>query len=208
MRRLVIGNQNSFLLAVLLLGLLAACDASLNQDKSFANDREARFQAYLSELPEFPFPLGFSTHPDSNFNFSSVEMIPDLYKEFKHVSASEPLGKMLTEGGTILVLEQIPSDPQMTMSFTTFNEKGEKLDSLIPYAYSGWDQFYFGVEYLSLNSNLQLTIYDTIYRWQEDSLGLPIEASKSRETGERLYQINEKGSFKIVQPRERKLEVN
>ncbi len=157
--------------------------------------RTDRFKEYRSSLASIPLPWEFHTGLEQDLKQISSGYNQEFFKEFKHQSATEPYGLLGEKHSYSILVDLIPGDYSMVPVFTVFDSLGRKVDSLLPYQHSGFDPFYHGIEYLSVNDQFLIEVRDTVRVKKEDVDGNPIDSTLRISTGLSTYSLNQKGQF-------------
>ena len=174
------------LTTILLTTILLSC--STNKDTNLNND----FQTYLNSLDKLETPLTFDTR-SNEIPVRSQNYDTTLFKKYKHTWSVGPHGKIF-ENDSIIVLVDISPRDVVVPILTTFNQHGEKLDSLNPWNKSGGDIGYESYEFVTINDKKEIIVVDSTKTWdlnkEEDDI---IEGTEKLTVDTVTYKIDKKG---------------
>jgi hypothetical protein len=151
------------------------------------------FQIYLNALTDLKTPLVLSTQNELG------EISPDIdslvYARYKHHGASRPYGLLFRNDSIVMTVDIIVGDILVPV-ITTFNQSGQKLDSLRLYQKAGWDLGLEADEFVTITSDKKIIITDSIRRWdlnaERDDI---IEGTERLTVDMVIYQVGSDGKF-------------
>jgi hypothetical protein len=180
------------LTTILLTLVLFSC--STNKDTNPNND----FQTYLKSLDKLETPLTFDTKRNE-IQVLSQNYDTTLFKIFKHAWSVGPHGKIFENDSIVVLVDISPGDVVVPL-LTTFNQRGQKLDSLNPWNKSGGDIGYESYEFVTINDKKEIIVIDSTTTWDlnedEDDT---IEGTEKLTVDTVTYKIDKKG--KIIKTR-------
>ena len=154
------------------------------------------FENYILTLDPISLPL--ESHAFS-------EKFPDISKNYDKQGfqkynyggwSNQPLGIFYKDDNIIGIIDYLPGDFGFVPCLTTYDFKGNKIDSTYFYAKSGWDLGYEAIEHLIFNKNKTILVLDTVKRWDFNEDGTDIiEGSMKLTTGKTEYRITENGKI-------------
>jgi hypothetical protein len=173
---------------------LTLFSCSTNKDTNPKND----FQTYLRSLDKLETPLTFDTKRNE-IQVLSQNYDTTLFKIFKHAWSMGPHGKIFENDSIVVLVDISPGDVVVPL-LTTFNQHGQKLDSLNPWIKSGGDIGYESYEFLTINDKKEIIVIDSTTTWDlnedEDDT---IEGTEKLTVDTVTYKIDKKG--KIIKTR-------
>ncbi|GAA4314482.1 hypothetical protein [Nibribacter koreensis] len=197
MRKIVVGT--------FLLSVLWSCDSptqkesSTKPEKAIAQDT-SDFKKYISTLNQIPLPL--EINPLAQFPDVSNAFDKNAFEKYKYKWAIKPLGIFYQDEETIGIIDCSNGDWGLVPFLTTYDRKGNKIDSTGFYDKSGQDMGYEAIEHLTFNPDKTIYVLDTVKRWDinEEEMDV-VEGSMKMTTGKVVYQVLADG--KIKKPAER-----
>ena len=154
------------------------------------------FENYILTLDSIPLPLEchilYGELPNISKNYDKQGFQRYNYGGWTY----QPLGIFYKDDKTIGIIDYSIGDFGPAPFLTTYDFKGNKIDSTNFYAKSGWDMGYEGIEHLIFNENKTIIVLDTVKRWDfnEDETNI-IEGSMKLTTGKTEYRITENGKI-------------
>ena len=98
--------------------------------------------------------MGKTSRTFKNYNKKSFE-------RYKHVWTSQPSGILYNDNKTVTLIDCSNGDWGLFPFLTTFDNHGNKIDSLGPYEKSGEDIGYKAIEYLKISKEKTLLVCDS-----------------------------------------------
>ena len=172
-----------------------AISYSANKLQQNENKLKNEFEEYLETLDKIPLPLTycpFAKLPELSKNYNK-----DSFEKYKHIWTSQPLGILYSDTNIVTLIDCSIGDMGLVPFLTTFDRKGNKLDSLAPFKKTGDDMGYHALEYLTINKNGEILVADTVetYALSQDSTVVN-EGSIKIQFGTTKYFIDNNGHFK------------
>ena len=187
------------IIATILLTILWSCNSSTNKDSSTESVKATEqassdFASYITTLDHIALPL--ETNPLGKLPEISKNFDKKNFEKYKHTWTSQPLGIYYQDEKTVGIIDCSIGDWGLVPFLTTYDLKGNKIDSTGFYDKSGQDMGYEGIEHLTFNADRTITVLDTLKRWEinEDETDI-IEESMKVTTGKVKYQILENGKI-------------
>jgi hypothetical protein len=178
------------LMLVISVTILLSCFSA--RDKQVDNE----FKKYLKSLEALDIPITFDSK--RGIKVRSKDYDTTLFKKFKHKWAFGPHGKAFENDSIILIIDITAGDVLVPL-IMTFDQFGNKLDSLNPYTNGGVDMGYESYEYVAINGNKDILITDSTRRWDLNKEGDNIiEGTDKLTVGTMIYKIDKKGKFKKI----------
>jgi hypothetical protein len=168
-----------------------------NQNKDAAKSTgQASFDKYLASLSPVPLPFRNSTLKGSIKPYSK-NYDKAGFEKFKHAWTTQPIGVVYKTDNYIVTMETSIGDEGLVPFFTSYDKKGNKIDSLGPYKKSGFDIGYECVEYLTVNADKSIRVIDSTKKWKlnKDKTDI-IESSMKLSVGTTSYTVTSDGKFK------------
>lgn len=192
-------TMRQIIISTILLTVFWSCtsktekeNSSLRQEKVEQTDSE--FEEYVSSLDQIPLPL----------EHNPLGQLPELSKKYaksgfeknKHTWASQPLGIYYRDTITIGIIDCSIGDWGLVPFLTTYDLKGNKIDSTGFYKKSGKDLGYEAIEHLTFKADRTIIVIDTVKRWDINQDGVNIiEGSMKMTTGKVEYHILKNGQI-------------
>jgi hypothetical protein len=175
-----------FSILIIVLTFLWSC--TNHKEHSTIND----FEKYVSTLDQIPLPL--KHNPLGQLPELSKDYNKNDFKKFKHIWTSQPLGIFYRDDKTIGIIDCSVGDWGLVPFLTTYDLKGNKIDSTGFYDKSGQDLGYNAIEHLTFAENRIIIVVDTVKRWDINENKSDItEGSMKMTTGKVVYRILENG---------------
>jgi len=186
-------------ITIILVSVLLSCNSSTKEEKSTELNKSTEqtnsdFENYISTLDQIPLPL--EANPLGQLPEISKNFDQNAFEKYKHTWTSQPLGIYYQDDKTIGIIDCSAGDWGPVPFLTTYDLKGNKIDSTGFYKKSGQDIGYEAIEYLTFNADRTITVIDTVKRWDfnEDDTDI-IEGSMKMKTGKVEYQVFENGQI-------------
>jgi len=189
MRQLIIGT--------IFLSVLWSCNNPTKKEKTTESVEKTElinsdFEKYTSSLDEIPIPLKanpFGQFPEISKNFNK-----SAFESYKHTWTSQPLGIYYQDEKSIGIIDCSIGDWGLVPFLTTYDLKGNKIDSTGFYKMSGQDMGYEAIEHLTFNADRTITVLDTVKRWDfNEEETYIIEGSMKMTTGKVEYRVLDDG---------------
>lgn len=166
---------------------------STEKEKSASEDKN-EFTAYLKSLDELETPVTFDTKRNQ-IKVRSANYDTSLFKIYKYAGAMGPHGKIF-ENDSIVVLVDIVVGDVVVPVITTFNQRGQKRDSLNPWKKSGSDIGYWSYEFLTVNNKKEIIVIDstTTSTLNEEGSDI-IEGTEKLTVDTVIYKIDKNGKI-------------
>ena len=150
------------------------------------------FENYILTLDSISLPLEYHI---------LYGKLPDISKKYDKQGfqrynyggwTNQPLGIFYKDNKTIGIIDYSIGDFGTAPFLTTYDFKGNKIDSTSFYAKSGWDMGYEAIEHLIFKENKTIIVLDTVKRWDfnEDETDI-LEGSMKLTTGKTEYRITD-----------------
>ncbi len=156
-------------------------------EQSYSN-----FENYISTLDQIPLPL--ETNPFGQLPETSKNFDKNTFGKYKHTWTSQPLGIYYRDGNTIGIIDCGIGDWGLVPFLTTYDLKGNKIDSTGFYDKSGQDMGYEAIEHVTFNTDRTITVLDTVKRWDfnQDETDI-IKGSLKMTAGKVEYRVLDNG---------------
>ena len=192
-------TMRQLFITIILVSVLLSCNSSTKEEKSTELNKSTEqtnsdFENYISTLDQIPLPL--EANPLGQLPEISKNFDQNAFEKYKHTWTSQPLGIYYQDDKTIGIIDCSAGDWGPVPFLTTYDLKGNKIDSTGFYKKSGQDIGYEAIEYLTFNADRTITVIDTVKRWDfnEDDTDI-IEGSMKMKTGKVEYQVFENGQI-------------
>lgn len=189
--------MRQIIIATIFLSVLWSCNSSTKKEKSTESDKSTEqtnsdFESYISTLDQITLPL--ETNPLGQLPEISKNFDKNKFEKYKHTWTSQPLGIYFQDEKTIGIIDCSIGDWGLVPFLTTYDLKGNKIDSTGFYDKSGQDMGYEAIEHVTFNTDRRITVLDTVKRWDfnEDETDI-IEGSMKMTTGKVEFRILENG---------------
>ena len=153
------------------------------------------FKNYIKTLDQIPLP----------FNYSQSGKLPELsrnynregFEKYKHVWTSQPLGILFKENNFVALVDCSIGDTGLVPCILTFDNHGNKIDSLAPYGKSGSDIGYESTEFIRITKEKDIIVIDSTKKWtlKDDKSDL-IEGTMKLTVDTTIYKVDNQGRFK------------
>ena len=180
-----------------------AVDSSAKTDSPVRKNAEpaaetpdaSMFEKYISSLRQIPLP----------FKHSAVKKLPVIsgnyyaegFKKYKSAMAEKPLGILFKNDKYIITLDYTAADLGDAPCIMSYDAKGNKIDSLIPYRQTGYDMGYEAVENLNIKKDKEIIVSTNIKTWDKNRKGTDtLSGSMKQKISKAVYKIN--GDGKII----------
>ena len=182
--------MKNFTLTILAMLIFIACS-----QKSTVLNNQITFDEYVKTLNQIPLPLNHSSH-EEQFSVISKTYDSTGFKNYKHVWTSIPLGKLYESDSVVVLVDLSYGDYGQVPFITSFDRKGNKIDSLGPFKKTGTDIGYYAIEFLTINKDWTIMVTDTLKEWKlnadetdiiPDSLTITIDTT--------IYKIGKLGKI-------------
>jgi len=175
-------------------GTKPSSDTTTTENQQQDNS-EVNFENYLKTLDQIPLPLYHN--PLGQLPTLSTNYDKNAFEKYKHVWTSQPLGILFNDSKTVTLIDCSIGDWGLVPFLTTFDRKGNKIDSLGPYKKSGEDMGYKAIEYLTLNKDKTILVSDSVttYTLKRDSSDID-ETSRKLTIGLTKYTIETDGHIR------------
>jgi len=191
--------MRQIIIATILLTVLWSCNSSTNKENSTESEKATEqtnsdFASYMATLDPITLPL--ETNPLGQLPEISKNFDEKNFEQYKHTWTSQPLGIYYQDDKTVGIIDCSIGDWGLVPFLTTYDLKGNKIDSTGFYDKSGQDMGYEAIEHVTFNADRTITVLDTVKRWEfnEDETDI-IEKSMKVTTGKVEYQILENGKI-------------
>ena len=169
--------------------LLFLCSCNFQNKNS-----NSEFKHYILSLDKIDLPL--KTNPFGKLPEISKEFNKQAFNKYKHSWSSQPLGIYYQNQNSIGVIDCAIGDLGLVPFLTTYDLKGNKIDSTGFYNKTGLDMGYEAIEYITFNTDMTITVIDTIKRWNlKDNETDIIDGSMRMTSDEFQYQILSNGQI-------------
>jgi len=192
-------HMRKIILSFISLTVLCGCNIKTEKINSKHNAENVErinsdFYKYLSTLDSIPLPLEHNSM--GKFPNLSKKFDKSGFEKYKHTWTSQPLGIYYRDSMTIGIIDCSIGDWGLVPFLTTYDLKGNKIDSTSFYEKSGQDLGYEAIEHLTLNQNRTITLTDTVKRWDinKDQTDI-IDGSLKMTTGKVEFRIQENGQI-------------
>lgn len=157
---------------------------------------QAGFDKYVASLSAVPLPFKNSTLRGSIKSYSK-NYDKTGFEKFKHAWTTQPIGVVYKTENYIVTMETSIGDEGPVPFFTSYDKKGNKIDSLGPYKKSGFDIGYESAEYLTVNSDKTIRVTDSTKTWKlnKDKTDI-IEKTMKLSVGTTSYTVTNEGRFR------------
>jgi len=187
------------IILALTLTTLLSCSNTIEKKDSASNEEKIEqsksdFEIYLSSLDQIPLPL--KTNPLGQLPKISKKYDINGFQKFKHIWTSQPLGIYYRDHKIIGIIDCSIGDCGLVPFLTTYDFKGNKIDSASFYKKSGQGIGYEAIEYLKFEKNKTIIVLDTVKQWDlnEDETDI-VERSMKMTTGKVVYRILDNGQI-------------
>ena len=184
----------------IILSLLWSCNYQTKKEKPTESDRKieianTEFENYISTLDKIVLPL--KTNPFGKLPEISKDFDKNAFKNYKHTWTSKPLGIYYQNINTVGIIDCSIGDWGLVPFLTTYDLKGNKIDSTGFYKKSGQDIGYEAIEHLTFNPDRTITVIDSVKSWDfnNDKTDI-VEGSMRMRTGIVKYLVLENGKIK------------
>lgn len=194
--------------ALLLLTVLAitSCEENTKTKKKSKHNTQNKdtaevkavpaFDKYIASLSQVTLPFKNSTLKGSIKSYSK-NYDKAGFEKFKHAWTTQPIGIIYKADNYIVTMETSIGDEGPVPFFTSYDKKGNKIDSLGPYKNAGFDIGYECMEYLTVNADKTISVVDSTKRWKLNKTKTDIvESSMKVSVGTTLYSMGNDGKFK------------
>ncbi|NCA21364.1 MAG: hypothetical protein EBS86_09545 [Crocinitomicaceae bacterium] len=153
------------------------------------------FENYLTTLEQIPLP--FKYNPLGKLPELSKNYDKQAFEKYNYFGSYKPLGILFNDAKTVAIIDFSIGDNGLVPFLTTYDKKGNKIDSLAPFQKSGGDIGYFAIEYLTINKDKTVVVLDSIttYKLKSDNSDVD-ESTKKITTSLTKYTIEENGHIK------------
>ncbi|CAM1340266.1 hypothetical protein [Tenacibaculum aestuarii] len=189
--------MRQLIISTILLSFLWSCDSPTKKEKSTESIKATEqtnsdFENYISTLDQIPLPL--EANPLGQLPETSKNFDKNAFEKYKHTWTSQPLGIYYQDDKTIGIIDCSIGDWGLVPFLTTYDLKGNKIDSTGFYVKSGQDMGYEAIEHLTFNADRTITVNDTVKRWDfnENETDI-IEGSMKMTTGKVEYRVLDNG---------------
>lgn len=144
--------------------IVAACilGCTAQSDKQQKIQQEI-FNEFIESLDKIPLPLSYSsigTLPQLSSDFDSLG-----YMKFKHDWAYKPFGILYSTAQYTVIVDLGIGDNCLVPFLMSYDDYGQKIDSINLFDKAGWDAGYQAVEYISFQE-YRVIVRDTVKRWK------------------------------------------
>lgn len=185
-----------FFLAILMF-TLSSCSTKNKSVAGTGKQFNAKnpFEIYLTTLEQIPLP--FKYNPLGKLPELSKNYDKKAFEKYSYFGTSKPLGVLFNDSKTVTIVDCSIGDNGLVPFLTTYDKKGNKIDSLAPFQKSGGDIGYFAIEYLTITKDKNVVVLDSIttYKLKSDNSDVD-ESTKKITTGLIKYTIAENGQIK------------
>lgn len=189
--------MRQFAITTILFSVLWSCSSPTRKEKSTESDNiseltNSDFINYVSTLDQISLPL--EANPLRHLPEISKNFDKDGFEKYKHTWTSQPLGIYYQDEKTIGIVDCSIGDWGLVPFLTTYDLKGNKIDSTSFYHKSGQDMGYEAIEHVTFNADRTITVLDTVKRWDfNDAETDIVEGSMKMATGKVEYRILDNG---------------
>lgn len=186
-------------LAIVLSTVLWSCNNTTKREnpsnyEDKVENKNPDFGEYVSTLEQISLPLEHNPMgqlPELSKNYDKTG-----FEKYKHSWTSQPLGIYYKNEKTIGIIDCSIGDWGLVPFLTTYDLKGNKIDSTGFYEKSGQDMGYYSIEHLTFKENRTVVVIDTVKHWElnEDESDI-VEGTSKMTTGKVEYRIFENGQI-------------
>lgn len=195
-------------LFLICLPLLWGCQSSPNSDASAHSQSEesvvslpSDFDHYLASLDLISTPLVLK--PKGGLPELSLEFDSTGFSKYHHRYAQYPLGILWKSENAIALVDVSMGDWGPAPLVTTYDLKGNPIDSILLYDRAGLDAGYASYEYITFLDGGQITVSDTTDTYEVDEeMQRVFEYTLERTTGLVTYSFSESGKITREETRE------
>jgi hypothetical protein len=191
--------MRQLIISTILLSVLWSCDSPTKKEKSTESSiateqTNSDFENYISTLDKIALPI--EANPLGQLPETSKNFDKNAFEKYKHTWTSQPLGIYYQDDKTIGIIDCSIGDWGLVPFLTTYDLKGNKIDSTGFYDKSGQDMGYEAIEHVTFNADKSITVLDTVKRWDfnEDETDI-IEGSMKMTTGKVEYRVLDNGQI-------------
>lgn len=149
---------------------------------------------YLKSLDNLETPVNFDTKQHDS-KVLSQNYDTALFKVFKYAGSMGPYGKIFINDSIIVIIDISIGDVVVPV-LTTFNQHGQKLDSINPWSKSGWDIGYESYEFLTINDKKEIIVIDSTRTSELNKEGDDIiEGTEKLTVDTVIYKIDKSGKI-------------
>ena len=186
-------TMRSILLTVLLFSMVA-CSFNGKSDKG-ADDE---FVRYFNNLKQVPLPFSYNSANEKPTNLTT-DYNETVFEKYKQAWTVKPYGRLFKTDKYYATVEISIGDNGPVPYYMTYDEKGDKIDSLNAYDKAGSDIGYNSIEYVIVNASKEITVIDSTTVWKINKEGTDIiPNTDSLSVGKAIYRIEENGKFKKI----------
>lgn len=175
-------------------GSKSSADMKINKNEQ-QNNSENNFEKYLQTLDQIPLP--FSHNPLEQLSTLSQNYDKTAFEKYKHAGTSKPLGILFNDTETVILIDCAIGDCGLVPFLTTYDKRGNKIDSLGPYKKSGEDIGYKAIEYLIISKDKTILVKDSVTTYALKSENSDVdETSRKLTIGSTKYTIEKDGHIR------------
>ena len=175
---------------------LVSCCYKTKVDKDIVDNKEKSkehdFKIYIKSLSKIKLPLIIGTHGLDYKNDNKYDTY--RFEKFKYNLAQSPYGLLYCNGSIVSIIDVVVGD-EIVPAIMTYNYKGEKLDSLMPYIKSGWDIDSETSETVYINSITDIYVVDFSKHWGLDEKSKRIANTLKVKVDTTYYRIYKNGKI-------------
>ena len=189
--------MRQLIISTILFTTLFSCNSPTKKEQptekvKATEQTNSDFENYISTLDQITLPL--EANPLGQLPETSKNFDKNAFEKYKHTWTSQPLGIYYQDDNTIGIIDCSIGDWGLVPFLTTYDLKGNKIDSTGFYNKSGQDMGYEAIEHVTFNADRTITVLDTVKRWDfnEDETDI-IEGSMKMTTGKVEYRVLDNG---------------
>ncbi|MGY3795728.1 hypothetical protein [Aquimarina sp. 433] len=156
---------------------------------------EKGFSDYLRSLDTLVLPQKFSLNSTMN---SSNKYDSILFKKYKHRWTYAPYGIAFNNERIVGIIEYSIADNGLAPFLITFDNNGNKIDSLNILGNSSFGMKGQTLESAILDTNLKLVVIDSSKSWQVDIDANKIPNTTKLRVSTTIYKIQKNGKIKKI----------
>ncbi len=180
--------------------MLISCSEKTQKNEISSKNVEitetTNFNEYLKSLNQIPLPFKYASSDGNEFPNISSNYDKKGFSKYKHSWTSKPLGILYKNKNYVSIIDLAIGDYSYVPFLTSYDLKGNKIDSLSVFKVSGVDFGYEAVEYLHLKPKMIFSVSDTIKRWKINKTETDVIENSLKITTKTInYKYSENGKF-------------
>lgn len=191
--------MKKFLFIIMVFHLTLGCndpntDNNTTSTKEQTSKSSIEFERYVATLEKLTLPIQIETNslgPEFSDKYDE-----EKFEKYKHANTSVPLGIYFQKNGVVGIIDCGVGDLGYLPFLTTFDQEGNKIDSIRFFNKYGIDMGYEGSEYITFYPDQKIEVLDTIKTWDlnEDQSNI-VEGTMKISAGKTNYKVLENGKI-------------